>query len=69
MSAQIERAVFTVSLTDGMWAVEHDGKYFDHSKDKEVAKAAANRRAREAHNEGRPSKVQVTGEIGFFAAS
>ena len=33
------RAVFTVTRHDGRWAVEHDGEYFGHSADKDVAKA------------------------------
>lgn len=63
------RAIFTVARHDDMWAVEHEGEYFDHSIDKEEAKAAANRRARAAQDAGRPCQVRVTGEHGFFAAA
>lgn len=57
-----ERTIFTVSPHDGGWAVEHDGLYTDLSRDKEVAKAAANKRARAAQDAGRPCKVLVWGE-------
>ena len=66
MSTGPERAIFTVGLHDGMWSVEHDGQFFDHSVDKEVAKAAANRRARQSHDGGRPSQVKIAGEGGYF---
>lgn len=69
MAIETERAVFTVGLHEGQWAVEHEGSFFDHCRDKELAKAAAHRRARAAHDEGRPSKVQVLGEAGFFSAT
>ncbi len=62
-----DRSVFTVARHDGRWAVEHGGEYFDHSIDKEEAKAAANKRARAAQDAGRPCQVRVTGEHGFFA--
>ena len=69
MRTILERAVFTVSRHDGLWAVEHDGEVFGHSEDKEVAKAAANKRAREAQDGGRPCQVRVSGEHGFFATA
>lgn len=62
-----DRSIFTVARHDGRWAVEHDGEYFDHTIDKEEAKAAANKRARTAQDAGRPCQVRVTGEHGFFA--
>lgn len=61
-----DRAVFTVIRHDGQWAVEHQGEYFGHSADKEVAKACANKRARAAQDSGRPCQVRVQGEQGFF---
>jgi hypothetical protein len=64
-----ERLTFTVVRHDGYWAVEHDGEHFDHSLDKEVAKAAANKRARAAHDSGRACLVRVSGENGFYAAA
>jgi hypothetical protein len=35
--------------------------------DKEIAKAAANKRARQVQEEGRPCQVRVSGETGFYA--
>jgi hypothetical protein len=64
----IERTVFTVLRHDGQWAVEQDGRYFGHSQDKEVAKAAANREARAEQDAGRPCQVRVVGEHGFLGA-
>ncbi len=68
MRMEPERAVFTVSRHDGVWAVEHAGEFFGHSPDKEIAKAAANKRARMAQDKGRACQVRVSGEHGFFAA-
>ena len=65
----VERSVFTVIRHDGQWAVEHEGDYFGHSIDKEVAKAHANKRARAAQDAGKPCLVRVTGEHGFFNAA
>jgi hypothetical protein len=64
----VERSVFTVIRHDGQWAVEHEGDYFGHSIDKEVAKAHANKRARATQDAGRPCQVRVSGEMGFFGA-
>ncbi len=64
-----DRAVLTVVRHQGAWAVELDGELFGQSQDREVAKAAANRRAREMHNAGRVCQVRVSGEPGFFALS
>ncbi|HEV2532134.1 hypothetical protein [Phenylobacterium sp.] len=61
-----ERAIFTVIRHDGQWAVEHQGEYFGHSVDKEVAKAHANKRARAAQDAGRPCQVRVHGEQGYY---
>lgn len=62
-----DRTVFTVARHLEGWAVEHDGVITDMSADKEVAKAAANKRAREAQDRGQPCQVRVSGEHGFFA--
>jgi len=61
-----DRAVLTVTRHDGKWAVEQDGEHFDHSFDKEIAKAAANKRARAMQDGGRPCQVRVQGENGYF---
>lgn len=64
-----DRAVFTVLRHKSGWAVERGGEFFDLTPDKEVAKAAANRRARAAMDAGVPCLVRVSGEHGFFAAA
>ena len=58
--------MLTVRRHDGDWAVEHDGEHFGHSPDKEIAKAWANKRARQLSDSGRPCQVRVFGEHGFF---
>ena len=62
-----ERAVITVTRHEGLWRAEHDGETFGQSADKEVARAAASRRARELHDVGRPCQVRIQGEYGFWA--
>jgi len=64
----MDRSVLTVLRHEGAWAVELNGEMFGRSSDREVAKAAANRRAREMQDAGRPCLVRVSGETGFFAA-
>ena len=65
MRAIPDRAVLTVTRREGVWCVEHAGEEFGHSREKEVAKAAANRQAREIQDGGRPCEVRVFGEHGF----
>jgi len=67
MRAQIERMVLTVQREDGVWRVEEEGLFFGHSPDKEVARAAAVRRAREIQDRGQPCQLRVHGEHGFWA--
>jgi len=67
MKIDLDRAVFTVTRNDGVWAVEHEGRFFGHSPDKEIAKAAANRQARTTLDGGRPCLVRISGETGFFS--
>ena len=62
-----DRTVLTVLRHDGGWSVEESGEHFGQSADKEVAKAAANRRARTLLDAGRACQVRVTGEHGFWA--
>jgi hypothetical protein len=64
---QPERLTFTVARHDGGWAVEHEGSYHDHTPDKEIAKAAAHKRARAASDAGQACLVRVTGEHGFYS--
>ena len=66
MRAIPERAVLTVTRNQGVWWVEHEGATFGHSPDKEIAKAAANRHARQMQDQGRPCLVRVHGEHGFY---
>jgi hypothetical protein len=69
MRAIAQRAVLTVERREGVWRVELEGQHFGHSADKEVAKAAANRRAREMLDAGQPCQVRVSGEHGFWAGA
>jgi hypothetical protein len=62
-----DRAVLTVTRHEGVWQVEHDGETFGHSADKEVARAAATRRARQLMDGGRHCQLRVYGEHGFWA--
>jgi hypothetical protein len=62
-----DRVILTVLRHDGAWAVEHGGEHFGHSSDKEVAKASANKRARQIQESGRACQVRVSGEHGFYA--
>jgi hypothetical protein len=64
-----DRAVLTVIRSGEQWAVELEGQLFGQSPDKEVAKAFANKRARQMQDSGRACQVRVNGEHGFFAAS
>lgn len=66
MRNEPDRLTFTVSPHNGGWAVEHAGEYLDATPHKEVAKAAANKRARAAHDSGQPCLVRVMGEHGFY---
>ena len=64
-----DRAILTVVRHEGSWMVELDGEMFDPCLDKEIAKAAANKRAREMQDGGRPCQVRVSGELGYYSAS
>jgi hypothetical protein len=66
MRMELDRAVFTVTKHNGVWAVEHGGDYFGHSPDKEIARAEAAKRMREAHDGGRACQIRVSGEQGFY---
>ena len=54
--------MLTILRDGGAWAVEHDGALFGQSSDKEVAKAYANKRAREITDAGGAAQVLVRGE-------
>jgi hypothetical protein len=64
-----DRAVLTVGRRGEAWFVDLDGEVFGESVDKEVCKAAANRRARKLQDAGRACVVRITGEAGFFGAN
>ena len=61
-----DRAVLTVARHEGAWVVELEGELFGRSFDREIAKAAANRRARQISDAGRACQVRVSGEHGYF---
>jgi hypothetical protein len=63
------RAVLTIVCYDGEWVVELEGEVFGRSRERDVAKAAANRRVLELQAAGRPCQVRVVGESGFFILS
>ena len=63
-----DRAILTVLRHAGSWVVEHDGELFGQSPDKEIAKAFANKRARQMQDNGRACQVRVSGDLGFFPA-
>lgn len=69
MRTETVRAVLTVARQDGLWAVELDGQFFGHSANKEEAKAAANKHARQMQDGGRPCQVRVSGEHGFVTTA
>jgi hypothetical protein len=64
-----DRAVLTVIRDGDYWAVEFEGQRFGQSSDKDVAKASANKRARQMQDSGRACQVRVSGEHGFYEAS
>jgi hypothetical protein len=68
MRTESDRAVFTVTRHNGLWAVEHSGDYFGHSPDKEVARAEATKRIRQVQDTGRACQIRVSGEKGFYGA-
>lgn len=64
-----DRMVLLVARREGVWRVEHDdGEAFGHSREKEVAEAAAHRLARSMFDQGRACEVRVSGTHGFKAA-
>ena len=67
MRTTTDRTILTVARHDNGWSVELDGVHFGQSIDKEVAKAAATRRARDLQDGGRPCQIRISGEHGFWA--
>ena len=66
MRSNPTRLIFTVTRDRELWAVEHQGEYFDHAGDKNEVKASANKRARHAQDAGQPCQVVVSGETAFL---
>ncbi len=64
-----ERTILPVARHDAGWSVEQDGVHFGQSSDKEVAKAAASRRARTLQDAGQACQIRICGEHGFWAKS
>ena len=62
MRDTLTRKILTVGRQDGVWSVSHGGEPFGHSTDKEIARAAAFRRARELLDKGQACQVRVFGE-------
>lgn len=60
-----DRAVLTLARSEGVWSVEFEGEQFGHSSEKEVARAAASKRARNIQDGGRPCEIRIVGEPFF----
>jgi hypothetical protein len=63
-----DRAVLTVRRCDGLWLVEFGDEQFGHSPEREVAMAAAHRRARQMQEAGRACQVTTVGERSWVGA-
>ncbi len=61
-----EPDTFTVYRMDAGWGVEHAGVCEHLAVSNEAARAWACKQARAALDAGRPSRVTVNGEGGFF---
>lgn len=61
----LHRVVITVCKSEGLWAAEEGGVFFGASIEKDVAKASANKRAREHMQQGQACQIRVCGEHGF----
>jgi hypothetical protein len=68
MRIEADRPVFSVTRHNGLWAVEHDGDFFGHSPDKQIAWAEAAKKMRELHDTRRACQIWVRGELGFYGA-
>lgn len=68
MRIVLERTILNVMRQEGVWRVEHDGREFGHSADREVARAAASRQARQLMDAGHACEVRISGERPFRSA-
>lgn len=62
MRETLTREIISVGRQGGIWSATDGGESFGHSTDKEVARAAALRRARDLFDKGRACEVRVFGE-------
>jgi hypothetical protein len=58
--------IFRVVRHDGAWAVDHEGRYSNRSRDKAEAIASATKLARSSLGAGQPVQVRVEGEAGYW---
>lgn len=65
-SSYDEPDTFTVFRMTAGWGVAHDGACEHEAESQEAARAWACKQARAALDAGRPSRVTVSGEGGFF---
>ena len=57
---------FSVSLQDGAWSVEHQGRFSNRSREKAEVVASATKLARAAATGGQTAQVRIEGETGYF---
>ena len=62
-----DRAILTLARHEGVWRVEYEDERFGHSTEKEIARAAAMRRARQMQDSGRACQVLVRGDAAWAA--
>ncbi len=58
--------IFKIVRHRDAWAVEHEGQYLDHSRDKAEVTASATKRARAAAGQGRMVQIRDSSESGYF---
>ncbi len=58
--------IFRIVRHRDVWAVEHEGQYLDHARDKAEVTASATKRARAAAGQGRLVQVRDSAESGYF---
>jgi hypothetical protein len=58
--------IFRIVRHRDAWAVEHEGQYLDHARDKAEVTASATKRARAAAGQGRLVQIRDSTESGYF---